>query len=81
MSRESRKLRRKARNSELSTPPTTIHSKLDRDPSTRWEGLTARGGQKLGFTPAGSKIPVDLDDPAAPFALHMSACGGGVIEE
>lgn len=81
MSRESRKLRRKARNSAESPGPATIQSKLDRDPSTRWKGLLARGGQKIGFIPAGSKIPVDLDDPAAPFALHMSACGGGVIEE
>ena len=34
--------------------------KETRDPSTRWQGLTSRGGHHVGFVGSGNRVPVDL---------------------
>lgn len=78
MSRESRKRDRKARVREERAnpkPETVIPWKAARNPDTRWQGMTARGGQRVSFTPVGEKIPVDLADPTAPFTLALSIVG------
>jgi hypothetical protein len=69
MSRESRKSQRKSRQSP---EPKVVESLLNRDPLTRWKGLSSRGGHPLSFVSVGNKIPVDLDDPTATFALSLS---------
>ena len=35
--------------------------KETRDPSTRWSGLTSRGGHPVGFVGTGVRHPVDLE--------------------
>ncbi len=73
MSRESRKRERKARVAEKARQEKPdMPWKVGRDPATRWQNLSARGGQKLSYRPAGQKIAVDLDDPTAPLALALS---------
>lgn len=83
MSREARKRERKARNNAERTNPTPtpiLPWKAARDPNTRWQNLTARGGRVLSFSSVGAKIPVDLDDPAAPHTLAMATMARGVVE-
>jgi hypothetical protein len=78
MSRESRKKSRKARVREERVnpkPSTIIPWKAARNPDTRWQSMTARGGQRVSFTPVGEKIPVDVTDPTAPFTLALSIVG------
>ena len=43
-----------------------------RDPRTRWQNLTARGGLEVSFTGSGKQIPVDFEDPSAEHALALS---------
>lgn len=75
MSREARKRERKARVlAEKANPQEKpdMPWKVGRDPATRWQNLSARGGQKLSYRPAGQEVAVDLDDPTAPLALALS---------
>jgi hypothetical protein len=74
MSRDKRKKARKARRAHERAHPKPMTPRTEtRDPRTRWTNLSARGGLTLSFRPVGDPIPVDLDDPAAPFALHLAA--------
>jgi hypothetical protein len=75
VSREARKRERKARVREERANPRekpNLPWKVGRDPATRWQNLSARGGQKISYLPVGQKVEVDLDDPTAPFALALS---------
>jgi hypothetical protein len=75
VSREARKRERKARVREEGANPQEkpdMPWKVGRDPATRWQNLSARGGQKLSYLPVGQKVAVDLDDPTAPQALALS---------
>lgn len=83
MSREHRKHKRKARNAELRDnppKPSVIPALAARDPSTRWSNLTARGGVRMSLVPVGPRIPVDLDDAAAPATLTLSVTGSHAAE-
>jgi len=80
MSRESRKRARKERNA-LPRNPKVDPVKASRNRDTRWQNLTARGGIRISLVPVGEKIPVDLDDPAAPFALALRLTQGRGVAE
>lgn len=58
--RRARRLRRAAQLANKPTAPTRRGSEL-RDPRTRWQNLTARGGHTISFTPTGFTVPIDLD--------------------
>ena len=82
MSREHRKAKRKARvrAERLNpTPPVVIPEKAARDPATRWLNLSARRTPVLSLRPVGAAIPVDLDSPDAPVALHLAAAARGPV--
>jgi hypothetical protein len=51
------------------TPPET------RDPRTRWQSLTARGGHTICFIPTGVTVPIDLDAPDAENTLVSALAG------
>ena len=47
--------------------------KETRDPRTRWQNLSARGGLRLGFKGTGVRVQVDFESPDAEHALVVAA--------